>query len=131
MPNKEFITGQLLNWTLSDPNIRVRIPVGIAYGSDVEGALKILCNVAKDNPNIKNIPVPRVVFEKFGENALELNLRCFIDDVDSMWPIISELHCEINKRFSEAGIVLAFPQRDIHFDSDQPLKIAIDQSLQT
>ena len=107
------------------------MPVGIVYGSDVEAALKILREVAKDNLNVLDFPKPETIFENFGDNALELTLRCFIDEVEGLWPIIGDLHRQIYQRFSKAGIVIAFPQRDIHFDPDQPLKIAIDQIPQT
>lgn len=131
VPNKEFVTGQLLNWTLSEKHVRIAIPVGVAYGSDVHAALKILQEVATENPNVPAHPKPRVIFERFGDNTLELTLRCYIGDVDELWEITSDLNCQINQRFSEAGIVIAFPQRDIHFNPDQPLKIEIGQSPQT
>jgi potassium efflux system protein len=131
VPNKEFITGQLLNWTLSNQHIRVTVSVGIAYGSSVESALKILREVARDNSNVVENPKPQVIFENFGDSTLEMTLRCFVDHVEGLWLTTSDLNSEIYQRFSEAGIVIAFPQRDIHFDPDQPLKIEIDQSLRT
>jgi small-conductance mechanosensitive channel len=105
------------------------VSVGIAYGSDVHAALKILREVASDNLNVPDNPKPQVIFENFGDSTLELTLRCFVDDVKDLWPVTGELNYQINQRFSEAGIEIAFPQRDIHFDPDQPLKIEIDQSL--
>jgi potassium efflux system protein len=126
VPNKEFITGQLLNWTLSNQFIRITVPVGIAYGSDVEAALKILREVARDNPKVTNDPEPLVIFENFGDNALDLSLRCFSDHAAGLWLITIELNLEIYQRFSDAGIVIAFPQQDIHFDPEQSLRIQID-----
>jgi potassium efflux system protein len=125
VPNKEFITGKLLNWTLTNPHVRVPVPVGIAYGSDVETAFKILHGVAGDHPHVLADPEPQVVFENFGDNSLELTLRCYIDGVEDLWPILSDLRREINRRFPEAGIVISYPQRDIHFDPDEPLRIEI------
>jgi len=128
VPNKEFITGRLLNWTLTDSHMRFCIPVGIAYGSDVERALKILGEVAADDPNAMNEPKPAITFENFGDNALELSLRFFIDEYYSWRKIVTELRREIYKRFNEAGIVIAYPQRDVHLDSKQPIKIVVDQA---
>ena len=126
VPNKEFITGRLLNWTLSDPNIRLFVPVGIAYGSDVERALKILREIADDNPIILDEPEPSIIFSNFGDHALELVARFYIGSIDDWWPIITEVRREIYKRFAEADITIAFPQRDVHLNSAKPIRIAID-----
>ena len=123
VPNKEFITGRLLNWSLSDPKIRIVLPVGIAYGSDVELALKTLHEIVHDHPRVIDEPEPRIVFESFGDNALMLSARCFLDSLENRWDAVTELNREIYKRFEEAGIVIAFPQRDIHFNADKPIRI--------
>lgn len=94
----------------------------------MERALKILDEVAADNPNAMNEPKPSITFENFGDNALELSLRFFIDEYDSWRKIVTELRREIYKRFNEAGIVIAYPQRDVHLDSKQPIKIVVDQA---
>jgi len=125
VPNKEFITGRLLNWSLSDQVTRLVIPVGVAYGSDIPLAMKIITEVARDNELIMDDPKPFVTFESFGDNSLTLTLRCFTDSVDYRLQAISSLHEEINRRFNEAGIVIAFPQRDLHIDASQPLDIRI------
>jgi potassium efflux system protein len=126
VPNKEFITGHLLNWTLTDAHMRFCISVGIAYGSDVEKALRILDEVVSDHPSALDEPKPGITFENFGDNALELSLRCFLNDYDSWRRVLTELRREIYKRFNEAGIIIAFPQRDVHLDSKQPLRIVVD-----
>ncbi len=117
VPNREFTTGYLLNWSLSDTQMRIAISVGIAYGSDVEQALKMLGEIAADHPGVLKEPEPRVMFENFGDNALELSARCFLGEYRGWREIATELRREIYKRFTEAGIVLAFPQRDVHFDT--------------
>jgi potassium efflux system protein len=126
VPNKQFITGQLLNWTLSDKAMRLVIPVGVAYGSDVEQALDILKSIAKDNLHVLNDPQPSVIFSHFGDNALDLAVRIFIGSLDDWRSVMTDIRREIYKRFSEAGIVIAFPQRDVHIDADKPIRIAID-----
>ena len=116
VPNKEFITSQLLNWTLSDSQTRLVIPVGIAYGSDVESALAMLKDIVIKHPRTLTEPEPLIVFEHFGDNALELSARCFMDSLDGRMQVMTELRTQINLAFEEAGIVIAFPQRDIHLD---------------
>ena len=128
VPNKEFITGRLLNWTLSDSNTRLTVNVGIAYGSDVEKALEILRDVALNHPKTVREPAPLIVFENFGDNALELSARSFIDTLEGRLQVMTEMRQEINRRFEEAGIVIAFPQRDVHLDTTGPIRIAMDPS---
>lgn len=123
VPNKEFITGRLLNWSLTDPKIRIVLPIGIAYGSDVELALKTLNSIVREHPRVIDEPEPQIVFESFGDNALMLSARCFLDSLENRWGAVTELNREIYKRFEELDIVIAFPQRDIHFDSDKPIRI--------
>ena len=127
VPNKEFITGRLLNWTLSDPMARIVIPVGIAYGSDVGLALKLVHDAAEENEHVLDEPGPLVTFEAFGDNALTLMMRCYIDSMDQRLMTQSELNTAINQKFEDAGIVIAFPQRDIHLDTTKPLDLRIHQ----
>jgi len=126
VPNKEFITGRLLNWTLSDTQTRIVIRVGIAYGSNVEQALQILRDVVGAHPRSLKEPAPLIVFENFGDNALELSARCFLDSVDQRLTVMTELRTAINRAFSEAGIAIAFPQRDVHLNTSGPIRVAID-----
>jgi potassium efflux system protein len=125
VPNKEFVTGRLLNWTLSDPIARIVIKVGVAYGSDVTRALKILLATAERHERVLDEPMPFVVFEGFGDNALNLSVRCYIGSMEYRLMTMSEMNLTINREFEAAGIVIAFPQRDIHLDTSQPLDINI------
>lgn len=125
VPNKEFITGRLLNWSLTDPKVRLVLPVGIAYGSDVELAISTLYDIARVHPRVVNDPEPQIVFESFGDNALALSARIFLDSPENRTVVVTELNREIYKRFKEEGIVIAFPQRDIHFDTDKPIRIEL------
>jgi len=129
VPNKEFITGRLLNWTLSDPMARIVIAVGIAYGSDVGLAMKLVCEAARENERVLDEPEPLVTFENFGDNALDIMLRCYIESMDYRLQTQSELNTEINRKFEAAGIVIAFPQRDIHLDTSRPLDVRIHEPL--
>jgi potassium efflux system protein len=125
VPNKEFISGQLLNWSLSDPVIRIMLPVGIAYGSDVQAAMALMIEAATENSLILVEPKPIVTFDSFGDNALLLTLRSFIGSVNDRVEARSVLHQAIDRKFREAGISMAFPQRDVHLDAVKPLEVRI------
>jgi len=126
VPNKEFITGRLLNWSLSDQATRVILSVGIAYGSDVRQAMRLLEDAARENEDVLDDPPPSVIFEAFGDNSLAMALRCFVDSTDLRYPTISALNEAINDKFNVAGIVISFPQRDLHLDTIGPLRVQIE-----
>ena len=127
VPNREFITGQLLNWSLSDSILRIVVPVGIRYGSDVGLAMKIAEEVALDNDDVLDDPESFVVFESFGDNAINLTLRAYVQSISVLMRVKTELHSELNNRLTEAGIVIAYPQRDVHLDTSRPLEISLRQ----
>ncbi len=116
VPNKEFVVGRLVNWTLSDPILRVEIPVGIAYGSDTQKAKKRMLEVAKENTKVLDDPPPSVLFMAFGTNSLDFELRAFTK-IDTLLSVRDELNMAIDKAFREAEIEIAFPQQDIHIRS--------------
>jgi len=123
IPNKDIITGDLINWSLSDPVSRIKIDVGIAYGSDVNKAMQLMMEAATEHPKVLKDPEPSVIFDSFGDNALLITLRSFVDDLENRITIKSELNNLINDKMNSAGIVIAFPQRDIHLDTNSPLEI--------
>lgn len=125
VPNKEFITGQLINWTLSEQTTRIVVAVGLAYGHDVELAMKLMLEAAKENTTILTEPEPSVVFDAFAENALSLKLRCFVAETEYRIPAVTDLHIAINNKFNQAGLVIAYPQRDVHLDTRSPLQVRI------
>ncbi|MHC4438774.1 MAG: mechanosensitive ion channel domain-containing protein, partial [Planctomycetota bacterium] len=114
VPNKEFITGRLINWTLSDNIMRQDFSVGIAYGSDIAKTEKILYEVAADNPMVLEDPKPMVIFKGFGDNSLNFEMRLYISGMDNWIPVWHQTNCAIDTEFRKAGIIIAFPQRDIH-----------------
>jgi potassium efflux system protein len=123
VPNKEFITNQLLNWSLSDQVTRWTMDIGVAYGTDMDKAMAIVHDVALRHPLVLHDPESLVTFEEFGDNSLLMRLRLFMDQLDQRLIVASDIRKEINRRFNEEGIVVAFPQRDIHLDTSQPLEI--------
>ncbi len=114
IPNKEFVTGSIINWTLSDPILRIVVPVGIAYGSDTALAETLLLKTAREHPMVLDDPPPTVVFGKFGDSSLEFNLRLFIPSIDNLFKVRHEIHRAIDQAFRASGVEIAFPQRDIH-----------------
>lgn len=119
VPNKELITGRLLNWTLSNSVIRVFIAVGVAYGSDVEKAMDLIHDAADECDLVLEDPAPRVHFEQFGDSSLQLTLRAYTSSVLDRLSAATELHRAIDRKFREAGIVIAFPQRDVHLHAGE------------
>jgi potassium efflux system protein len=125
VPNKEFITGRLINWSLSDRVIRIKIPVGIAYGSDTELTETLMLKAARGNPLVLNNPEPSAVFLGFGDNSLNFELRVFINGIDDYIPMLHTLNQAIDSEFRKAGITISFPQRDIHLDATGPLEVKV------
>ncbi len=128
IPNKEFITGRVVNWTLSDKMNRVLITVGVAYGTDAAKAMALMLEAADENEHVLKDPKPVASFEGFGDNALTLLLRSYLDSMDYRLDTITTLHQAINDKFNAAGISIAFPQRDLHLDSTEPLDIRLHRA---
>ena len=126
MPNKEFITGHLLNWSLSDSHTRITIQIGVAYGSDIDQAIRILQQVLSDHPATLEDPQPLIVFEHFGDNALELSARCFLESVDGRLTVMTQLRSAIYRAFADADISIAFPQSDVHMDGELVVRTATE-----
>ncbi len=120
VPNSELISGQVTNWMLRDPWGRVIVPIGVAYGSDPEQVRDILLRVAKAHPECladgSLVAAPRVVFQGFGDNSLNFELRLFIRNVDAKVTVRSDLNYAIEKELRAAEIGIPFPQRDVHLN---------------
>lgn len=114
VPNKEFITGRLLNWTLSDQINRIVVNVGVAYGSDTQRVRELLLEVAASHPVVMKDPAPVATFEGFGEHSLNFVLRCYLPNLENRLEVINHLHMTVDRRFRESGIELALPQRGVH-----------------
>lgn len=117
VPNKTFITNQLINWTLSDPITRVVVPIGIAYGSDVEKAHKVMLDTIAAMPQVLAEPAPSALFIGFGESALTFSIGIYISDLANRMLTIHDLHMRLDKAFREHQIEIPFPQQDIHIRS--------------
>ena len=120
IPNKEFITGRLLNWTLSDKLNRIVIPIGVAYGTDTRRALRVAREIVEAHPQILTDPKPLFTFEGFGDSSLNLIVRCYLGSLDGRLEAITDLHTRIHEQFMAEGIEIAFPQLDVHWKNPPP-----------
>lgn len=117
VPNKEFVTGKLLNWTLSSSVNRLQIAVGVAYDSDPEQVSRLLMEIVSSQPNVMKEPAPTVTFERLGSEAFEFQIRCFLPSLDLRLSTLHAIHSQIAIRFREAGISLPYPARDLYLRS--------------
>jgi potassium efflux system protein len=131
VPNKEFVTGRVLNWTLTDKTNRIVITVGVAYGSNTEHARNLLARVAEEHPLVLDDPAPVATFEGFGDSCLTLLLRCYLPNLDNRLKTITELHEAIDREFRNNDLEIAFPQRDIHIRSMTTVPLASHSSPST
>ncbi len=122
IPNSEFITGVVKNWTRANTLGRVVIKVGVAYDSDPDQVRDILLDIARTHPQIVQSPPPGAFLLGFGDSALEFELRCVVADVENGLSVRSDLNYAIIKRFREAGIEIPYPQREFRLRSEQPEK---------
>lgn len=118
IPNEMLITNEVINWSYSDRNVRLKIPVSISYDNDPEQALALLEQAARANGRVLDEPPPGARLMAFGENGIELELRAWIRDPESgMANVRSDINRAIWRLFKEAGIVIPYPQRDLHIRS--------------
>ncbi|TDK41832.1 mechanosensitive ion channel family protein [Algoriphagus formosus] len=118
VPNSQFIDNQVINWSHSDRMVRFNFPVGVAYREDPEKVRRILLEVAKDNKGVLESPESDVLFEEYGDNSINFNLRVWTSEYVNRPKVLkSQLLYEIFKRFKEQGVEIPFPQRDLHLRS--------------
>jgi potassium efflux system protein len=117
VPNKEFITGRVLNWTLGNQVNRIVIKLGVAYGTDTNQVRDLLLGIVKAHPTVMNDPAPMVTFEGFGASSLDFVIRAYLPSLDSRLEIIHQLHTAIDQAFRQHGIEMPFPQQDVHIRS--------------
>ncbi len=117
VPNSQMISQKVTNWTLSNRRIRLVVPVGVAYGSDLEQVLAILLEAGLQHLEVLGNPKPSPLFVQFGASSLDFELRVWIANVDHRPRIKNELLLYIDKRFREADIEIPFSQHDLHIRS--------------
>ena len=116
IPNSEFISQRVTNWSFKDKRMRRNIEVGVAYGSDIDLVEKTLLEIALDRKRVYRFPKPDVLFVDHGASTLVFRLRIWVH-VDDFWSVPSKIRFEIDKRFRKLGIEIAFPQQDLHIRS--------------
>ncbi len=121
VPNSKLLENEVINYSYGDPKIRLRIPVGIAYGSDCDKATRILIEIADQHAQVLNHPKPKVWFREFGDSSLNFELLCWIPNSVTKFDIISELNYAIDRAFRDNQIEIPFPQRDLHLRSSGAL----------
>jgi len=130
VPNSSFLEKNITNWTLSDLMIRTRVRVGVAYGSPCRTVEQLLLQALNKSKDVLKQPKPFVLFRDFGDNALVFELVFWLQarTVIDRYRLESDIRFEIDALFKEAGIVIAFPQLDVHLDTATPLQLEIDKS---
>lgn len=123
VPNSEFVSGRVVNWSHGDRKVRVHIPVGVAYGSDVERVTKALREEGERHPGVLRAPEPRVWFVGFGDSSLNFELLVWIADPITQPQTISDLNYAIDAAFRRNEIQIPFPQRDLHVRDGLPLRL--------
>ena len=114
VPNQQIVNDKVINLTYPDPRIRIKIEVGVAYGTDLDKAKKILVDICKTHPEVLEQPEPASYFTNFGESSLDLMVVCRVAEWGDQWRVGEEIRMEIKKTFEREGIQIPFPQRDVH-----------------
>lgn len=114
IPNKTFITDRVINWTLSDPTQRIVVPVGVAYGSDLDKVERALLAACHSVPEALEDPAPIVLFNGFGDSTLNWEARIFIGSLNQLIQARTNLYRAIDTAFRRENIEIAFPQMDLH-----------------
>jgi len=115
VPNSDFITSTVINWSHTDRNVRFNFPVSVSYREDPERVRGLLLEVARENKGVLVTPSPDVLFKEYADSAIVLNLRVWTRDyIDRPGVLKSQLYYAIFRRFREQGVEIPYPQRDVH-----------------
>jgi small-conductance mechanosensitive channel len=123
VPNSEFVSTRVINWSHGDTKIRLEILVGVSYNSDLDLVLKALHEVAEEHPSVLKNPESDVLFIDFGDSSWNMKLRVWIRDPKNHPKIHSDLNCAIVRKFRQYEIEIPFPQRDLHLKSPKQINI--------
>ena len=124
VPNSNFITENVTNWSYRDSKVRIHVSVGVSYGSDVDLVAETLLRMGRAHQEVLLNPEPRIQFLEFGDSSLRFDLLVWINDASRQYFIKSDLNFAVVKAFRERGITIAFPQRDLHIRSAIPLEFS-------
>ncbi|MGD9849967.1 MAG: mechanosensitive ion channel family protein [Nitrospirales bacterium] len=124
VPNSEFISSTVINWSHGDPTTRLEIDVGVSYNSDLDHVIQSLLAAAKEHPLILTHPEPKAWLLSFGDSAWNMRLLAWVGDPQGRRQIQSDINCAIVKNFRKNGVEIPFPQRDLHLRTPLPLPIS-------
>jgi len=126
IPNEDLITQQVVNWSYTDRKIRLHIPIGVSYKSDVHKARALILEAAAEVDRVLKYPEPICLLSAFGNSSDDLDLRFWIEDPkNGIRNVQSEILLKVWDKFHEQGIEIPFPQRDVHIDARQPLAVSL------
>jgi potassium efflux system protein len=127
VPNSKFLQEKVTNWTLADLRMRYSVSVGVAYGSSTRETERVMLKAIVTHPMVLNDPPPTILFEEFGDSALVFTGYFWMDLISNRDNriAVSEIRHMINELLGKAGIVISFPQRDVHVDSSRPLEVRV------
>jgi small-conductance mechanosensitive channel len=128
VPNSEFINGKVINWSIGDLKVRIHIPVGVAYGSNLETVTRTLLGVAAETEGVLKQPVPEVRFIEFGDSSLNMELLVWTVEPAKHFLLRSRLNYAIDAAFRREGVEIPFPQRDVHVKSAGGLRAILNPS---
>ncbi len=128
VPNKTFITNQLINWSLTSSVTRLVIPLGISYDADVKIAYQVIKQAVIESPYILAEPEPSVIFTGFGDSSLDFSIRVYVSELDNRLPAKHDVHMRLLTALREAGIEIPFPQRDLHIRSVSEGELNVTQA---
>jgi small-conductance mechanosensitive channel len=121
VPNSEFISTQVINWSHGDPKVRLVVEVGVSYNSNLDLVVRALREVADESPYVLKTPEPDVLLSGFGDSAWNMELRVWLPDPYRYYFIRSEINCAIVRKFKQLEIEIPYPQRDLNIRSPLPV----------
>jgi len=124
VPNSEFISSTVINWSHGDPKTRLEIDVGVSYNSDIDTVMQALLEAAKEHPKVLSHPEPKAWLLGFGDSAWNMRVLVWVSDPQGRRQVQSDINCAIVKKFRKNGIEIPFPQRDLHVRTPLPLPIS-------
>jgi small-conductance mechanosensitive channel len=127
VPNSRILENTVVNWTLIDSQVRTQVQVGVSYGSPVKDVARLIRQAVDEQPSVNKEPEPSVIFDDFGDNALifDVYFWCDVEGERALREVRSDIRFRITELFDENGIVIAFPQRDVHLDSPAGIKVQL------
>lgn len=123
VPNSEFISSTVINWSHGDPKVRLNLDVGVSYNSDIDTVLRCLREAAQEHPEVLNHPGPEVHLTEFSDSAWNMRLWFWIPQAQMTRRVKSDINCAIVRKFRENSVEIPYPQRDLHLRSPLPLPV--------